>query len=158
MRTFAQQPKAAQQTTSAKLALPVRAHFGRSHDADSILQLQRAVGNQAMARLLQSDSAESNAVLTGTTSPRFEHSFGRFPARPPAAGPLQTKHVVQQGAAAELGAKPVSVPEGQLAKEARPLTVQRQKATTPKPRHIAISIGPSDAVAFRTSSVTLADL
>lgn len=176
MRTFVQKPKAAQQTTSAKLALPVRAHFGHSHDADSILQLQRAVGNQAMARLLQSDSEESSAVVTGTTLPRFElglnadgYPVGRNMAF--AAGRFETGSddgrqlladeltpVVQQGAAGELLTKPVNVPAGQLAREAMPLTVQRQKATTPKPRHIAISIAPSDALVFRTSPVTLGTL
>lgn len=237
MRTFVQKPKAAQQTTSPKLALPVRAHFGHSHDADSILQLQRAVGNQAMARLLQSDSEERSAALTGTASPRFEHSLGGFTASPPAAGPLRTKlaisepgddheqeaaraslkqrfghdfsrlhvhpssaaeqsalglnadgypagrnmafaagrfepgrdegrqlladeltPVVQEGTAGELRAKPVSVPAGQVAREAIPLTVQRQETTTPKPRQIAISIKLGDAIAFRTSPVTLGTL
>ncbi len=88
MRTFVQKQKAAQRTTSAKLAIPVRAHFGHNHEVISILHLQRTIGNQAVQRLLQRHAEESNTVLTGTTSPRFGHDFGRIPVT---AGPIHMK-------------------------------------------------------------------
>jgi hypothetical protein len=59
MRTFAQKPKAAQQTTSAKSTIPGRAHFGQSHEVRSVLHLQRTIGNQAVQRLLQSNAENS---------------------------------------------------------------------------------------------------
>ncbi len=52
MRTFAQKPKATQQTTSAKSTIPGRAHFGQSREVNSILHLQRTIGNQAVQRVL----------------------------------------------------------------------------------------------------------
>ena len=68
MRTFVQKAKAAQQTTSAKPAIPVRAHFRHNHEVNSVLGLQRKIGNQAVLRLLQRHAEERNTVLTGTTS------------------------------------------------------------------------------------------
>ena len=53
MRTFAQKPKATQQTTSTKSAIPRRTHFSQSHEVNSILHLQRTIGNQAVKRLLK---------------------------------------------------------------------------------------------------------
>ena len=53
MRTFAQKPKAPQQATPAKSTVRGRAHFGQSHEVDSIVHLQRTIGNQAIQRLLQ---------------------------------------------------------------------------------------------------------
>ena len=52
MRTFAQNPKAAQQATSAKSTIPGRADFGQSREASSILHLQGTIGNQAVQRWL----------------------------------------------------------------------------------------------------------
>ena len=53
MRTFGQQPKATQETTSTKSAIPRRTHFSQSHEVNSILHLQRTIGNQAVKRLLK---------------------------------------------------------------------------------------------------------
>lgn len=50
MRTFAPEQKENQQTTSARSA-PGRAGFAQSHEVNSILHLQRMVGNQAVQRL-----------------------------------------------------------------------------------------------------------
>lgn len=53
MRTFAQKPKATQQTESTKLTKPDRGYSGQSHDVNSILHLQRTIGNQAVQEMLQ---------------------------------------------------------------------------------------------------------
>ena len=52
MRTFAQEPAAAQQTTSAKPSTPSPARFRQGPDVNSVLQ-RRAIGNQAVRRMLQ---------------------------------------------------------------------------------------------------------
>jgi hypothetical protein len=78
MRTFAQKQKAAQQTTSAKSAIPGRTHFGQSREVSAILHLQRTIGNQAVQRLLQASAEEHEEGLFTRTSPRFAHDFSRI--------------------------------------------------------------------------------
>ncbi len=96
MRTFAEKPKATQQTTSAKATVPGPSHFGRSHEVSSILHLQRTIGNQAVQRLLQSNAEERNAVLTGTALPHFGHDFSRIPIHPPTGGEIKTKLAINK--------------------------------------------------------------
>ena len=96
MHTFAQKPKATQQTTSAKSTVPSRAHIGQSREVNSILHLQRTIGNQAVQRILQTDDEEPEAELTGTASPSFGHDFSRAPIHPPAAGTIQTKLAINK--------------------------------------------------------------
>ena len=91
MQTFAQKPKAPQQATPAKSTIRGRAHFGQSHEVNSILHLQATIGNQAVLRLLQANAEELKAGLTGTAPPRFWHDFSRIPIHPPAAGSIQAK-------------------------------------------------------------------
>ena len=95
MHTFAQKPKATQQTTPAKSTMPGR-HFGQSPEVRSILHLQRTIGNQAVQRMLQTDAEESEADLTRPASHRFEHDFSRIPIHPPAVGPIQTKLAINK--------------------------------------------------------------
>jgi Domain of unknown function (DUF4157) len=64
MRTFAQESKSAQQTTSARPAMPGRAHVGQSREVISILHLQRTIGNQAVQGSLQNNAEELNAIQT----------------------------------------------------------------------------------------------
>lgn len=90
MHTFAQKPKATQQTTPAKSAIPGRGHFGQSPEVRSISHLQRTIGNQAVQRMLQADAQAPEAGLTGSESPRFGHDFSRTPIHPPAAAGIQT--------------------------------------------------------------------
>ena len=82
MRTFAQKPKATQHTTSAKSTIPGRAHFGQSREVSSILHLQRAIGNQAVQRLLQSNAEELETGSATTTSTRFGRNFSTIPLHP----------------------------------------------------------------------------
>lgn len=91
MHTFAQKPTTTQPTTSAKPSTVGRAYVGRGHDPDSILNLQRTIGNQALLRLQQSNSEVRKVVSTGTASPHFGHDFSRLPVSPHRAGAIQTK-------------------------------------------------------------------
>ena len=96
MHTRAQEPKACQQTTSARSTIPGRDHFGQSIGVRSILHLQRTIGNQVVQRMLQTDAEEPEADLTRPVSLRFEHDFSRIPIHPPAAGVIQAKLAINK--------------------------------------------------------------
>lgn len=96
MHTFAQKPKATQQVMSATSLIPVRGHFGQSRAVNSILHLERAIGNQAVQRMLQTHTEELNAGLTGTAPPRFGHDLSRISIHPRAAGSLQKKLAINE--------------------------------------------------------------
>ena len=96
MHTFAQKPKAAQQTTSAKSAITGRGHFGHSPEVRSIFHLQRTIGNQAVQRMLKTDAVEPEVKSTGPVTPRFGHDFSRIPIHSPAAGAIQTKLAINE--------------------------------------------------------------
>lgn len=89
MHTFAQKPKAAQQTTSAKSTIPGRGHFGHS-------PVVRSIGNQAVQRMLKTDADEAEVKSTGRVTPRFGHDFSLIPIHPPAAGAIQTKLAINE--------------------------------------------------------------
>jgi hypothetical protein len=63
---------------------------------NSILHLQRTIGNQAVLRLLQSNDEERNAVLTGTASPHFGHDFSRIHVSPSTAGAIRSKLAINK--------------------------------------------------------------
>ena len=92
MRTFAQKPKATQQSTSAKSTIPDRAHFGQNHEVNSILHLQRSIGNQAVERLLQAQP-EGLEVSSGTTA-RFAHDFSQISVHAKSPASVQAKLTV----------------------------------------------------------------
>jgi hypothetical protein len=91
MRTFAQKQNQRQGPVSSSLARLNMATSGRVHHEYPILYLQRAIGNQAIKRMLQTNVEEPKVGLTGTASPRFGQDFSRIPIRPPAVGAIQTK-------------------------------------------------------------------
>lgn len=94
MRTFAQKPKATQQTTSAKPTIPARAHFGQSREVNSVLHLQRTIGNQTVQRLLETDTGDIKRDSTTTGFARFSHDFSRIPLHSKAPVRLQAKLTV----------------------------------------------------------------
>lgn len=96
MRTFAEKPKAAQPTKSAKSSSVSKARVGHGHDPNSILHLQSSIGNQEVLRLLQSNAEERNALLTGTALPHLGHDFARIPVSAPKVGALQPKLAISK--------------------------------------------------------------
>jgi outer membrane protein OmpA-like peptidoglycan-associated protein len=76
MRTFAQKPKATQQTTSAKSSIPGRP---QSRQVNSLFHLQRTIGNQAVQRLLEADREDVKVGSTITETAQFGHDFSRIP-------------------------------------------------------------------------------
>lgn len=96
MHTFAQKPKTTQQITPEKSTVPSRAHFGQSREVNSILHLQRTMGNHAEQRMLQTHPEELKVGLTGAAPPHFGHDFSRIPVSLPNAGAIQTKLAINK--------------------------------------------------------------
>jgi len=94
MLTFAEKPKATQQNTSAKSTISHRWHFGHSYEVSPILNSQRTIGNQAVLRLLQSNTEELRPVPDTTATKRFGHDFSRIPlhATRPETTRIQAHH------------------------------------------------------------------
>lgn len=91
MRTFAQISKVTQQNTSAKSTRLGRGHFGQSSEVNSILRLQRTIGNQAVQRLLQVKHDGLEAVSNATAP---SHDFSRIPVHAKASVKIQSKLAV----------------------------------------------------------------
>src|SRR5947207_1976931 len=94
MRTFTQKQNQPQKAVSSGLARSGIATLGPDHREHPILRLQRAFGNQAAQRMLQTLDEAPEAGSTAPASSRFGHDFSRIPAHPPAAGAIQTKLVI----------------------------------------------------------------
>ena len=89
MRTFAHKLKTARQATSAKPTRPSRVGFGQSRGVNSMLHLQRTIGNRAVQQLLRNGAEGRDAGLTGMAPPHLGHNLRRIPVSP-AAGAMQT--------------------------------------------------------------------
>ena len=72
MHTFAQERRV-QQTTAAKSAIRGRAQCGEQLEANSILSIQRTIGNQAVQRLLRTRMGDVKGASAITDSSRFGH-------------------------------------------------------------------------------------
>ena len=120
MRTFAQKQNQPQKPVSFSLARPNIATSGPDHRKHPILNLQGAIGNQAVQRMLQTNAEERKAGLTRTASPRFGHNVNRNPIHPLAAGAIQTKLAINkpgdeyEQAADHLSAQVMHMPEPRL--------------------------------------------
>lgn len=80
MRTYAQNPKATQQTTSATSKIPGRAHLGQSHEVNSSVHMQRTIRNQ----------------LASTAAGGFAHDFSQIPIRTKSPVSIQAKLTIGQ--------------------------------------------------------------
>ena len=123
MRIFARNPKATQQATPARSTPPGRAHLGQSHEANSILHLQRPIGNQAAQRLQQANAEEFAAGSATTASTRFGHDFSQIRGHSPAAESIQTKLAINkpgdeyEQVADRVAEQVMRMPEPQLQRE-----------------------------------------
>ena len=79
MRTFAQKPEATQRPTSAKAKIASRAQSEQSRGVDSILSLQRTIGNQAARRLLQAKPDTLEDLSSPKEVTRFAPDVGQAP-------------------------------------------------------------------------------
>src|SRR5215467_2994785 len=79
MHICAAKLKTTHQTTSAESTLAGRTHSGQSHEVDTILHLQRTIGNQAVQRLLEANTRDVKEESGTTGIVRFGHDFSRIP-------------------------------------------------------------------------------
>ena len=94
MRTFAQKRKPTHETKSAGSARIGRIVSGRTREANSILDLQRTIGNQAMQRLLQTQSNDLEVGFGPQAAVRFAHDFSLISLHPKSAVKIQAKLTV----------------------------------------------------------------
>jgi hypothetical protein len=79
MRTFADKTKATRHTKPTKSTVPGRVYSDQSREVNSILRLQRTIGNQAVERLLQVHAQEVEDESSARALPRFAHAFSSIP-------------------------------------------------------------------------------
>ena len=77
MRTFAQKPKATEQTLSTRFTTLNRTPFGKSHEVNSILHLKRTIGNKAVNRLLETNTKYINRYASSIAHSSYD--FSRIP-------------------------------------------------------------------------------
>jgi HEAT repeats/Domain of unknown function (DUF4157)/PBS lyase HEAT-like repeat len=94
MRNFAAKTQAPRKGTPAK-SIPTRAHHWQRRGVNSILRLQRTIGNKAVQRMLQTNPEELQIGLASTASPLFGYNFSRIPIHPSAAA-IQTKLAINK--------------------------------------------------------------
>jgi Domain of unknown function (DUF4157) len=70
--------------------------LGPDHREHPILHLRRAIGNQAVQRMLQTDTEEPEARSTAAASLRFGQDFSRIPVHSLVAGAIQTKLAINK--------------------------------------------------------------
>jgi hypothetical protein len=102
MRTFAEKSQGTQQARASKSTATAQSHLGQSIGVNSILHLQRTIGNQAVQRMLDANTEAKKTGSTTTDIPPVGHDLGRNSIHPPIA-------VLLQRAASE-PARPISEP------------------------------------------------
>src|SRR5262249_36491271 len=90
MRTFAQKQNHPQKQVSSGLTQPKTATPRAHHPAHPILELQHAIGNQAVQRMLQTNAEELEVSLSATASACSDTIWDGFPPNPSAASAIQT--------------------------------------------------------------------
>jgi hypothetical protein len=96
MRTFMQNPKDSQQTTSAKFTKRSPANHEQSREMSPALHLQHRIGNRGVQRLLQTKAEEPGSAPPGTSRSRLvQYSEGTL-LHPSSAGAIQTKLTISQ--------------------------------------------------------------
>ena len=96
MRTFAQNPKAPQQTASPKFTIPGQAHSRQSREVNSLLHLQVTIENQAVLRRLKANSEDVKEGSTTSGTARLGHDFSRIAIHAPVAPATQTKPAIHK--------------------------------------------------------------
>ena len=91
MRTFAHKQISTQHTKSSNSARSSQAFSAQSRDVQSILHLQRTIGNHAVQRLLQTNGEELHVEASNPASTRFWQDFSRIPVQATAHTSMQPK-------------------------------------------------------------------
>jgi Domain of unknown function (DUF4157) len=120
MRTFAHQPQATQQMTSAESPTPDRAHFGQRREGTSLRHLPRTLGPQALQRMSQTHAEDLPGGLAVTASPHFAYAFSQISVHPTSPANVQAQRTVgppkdtYEQAAGRGSRQVMRVPEPQL--------------------------------------------
>ncbi|MDH3975953.1 MAG: DUF4157 domain-containing protein [Deltaproteobacteria bacterium] len=96
MHTFTGIPKTVQKNALKNSCTPGRARLRQKHDVNSILNLQRAMGNQTVQQVLRSQTEGPNGGLADTASLNFGHDFSRLPIHSRKASAIQTKLAINR--------------------------------------------------------------
>src|SRR5262245_56439060 len=91
-----QNQKQPQKRVSSSLARSKTAVRGLYYRTDPIVNLQRAIRNQAVQRMLRTDTSELDRRLTATALPRPGACGSRTPIDPRAAGAVQTNLAINK--------------------------------------------------------------
>lgn len=91
MRAVAQQQNQPHQRTSFSPTRSSTTPSALSHEAHSLLPLQRTMGSNAVQRLLQTHAENGPGGSSTTSSTRLAHSFSRIPVFAKAPVPIQAK-------------------------------------------------------------------
>lgn len=94
MKVYAQKQNQTQQQASPSITRPSAKPFAESPIVDSILFLQRTIGNQAVQQLLRANAEGLEAEHGTSTTTRFAHDFSRISVQREASVNLQTKSKV----------------------------------------------------------------
>ncbi len=94
MHTLSQKQKPKQPTKTVSSSTHSRPRFSQNQAAQSILHLQRTIGNQSVQRLVKSNRKKLSMSSTVTEPTRFAHDFSQIPVYFKAHAKLQPKLVV----------------------------------------------------------------
>ena len=94
MRVLMQKSKASHRIMSAESTMSDPVHFEQSRAVNSILYLQRTIGNQALQRILQTNAEKLEVGLASTASPHYTHDFSQSPIKSKSSTIVQEKVTV----------------------------------------------------------------
>lgn len=131
MRTFVQKPKLSQHDTSAKIAVPRLTGFRQSQKVNSVLHLQRTIGNDAVQRLLNSNAENHGDVSPAKLSQSIGNDFNRVQIHPAEQGHLMRTGGIQTAEPALPGIIGISrTREIDAPGQPHPLALLRRQART----------------------------
>src|SRR4051812_105377 len=96
MRTFARTRHQPPKPVSSNRFRSNTAISGSNPRSDSILHLQRTIGNQAVLRMVLANAEEANVSSASAASRRFVHDVSRIPIHPPAEGAIPPKLAIDE--------------------------------------------------------------
>ena len=94
MKAYAQKQNQPQQQVSSDIPRSRAKSFAATPMVDSIMHLQRTIGNQAVQRLIHSNAEGLDAGSDTSAPTRFAHDFSRIPVHSKAPVKLQAKLMV----------------------------------------------------------------
>ncbi|MBN1316064.1 MAG: hypothetical protein JXA42_11365 [Anaerolineales bacterium] len=162
MRSF-QQPKAIDSAVPDRTGISAKANSGQVRNMNSILKLQRTIGNQAVQRMLEQNGAiqkfdgqGSRTPVSGLHAPGVMDARGGGSASPEETEDERAASIIQRTNGGGAAAAPPAAPAAPAAARPTPTNVRNG------PRHAPIDSGDragmSIAITISSSSGTDADM